>query len=550
MGHIDRPPITAALLCIAVGASSAAAQTVYPPVLIINPNGLNRSATIATGPAGEVVVASSELSASLGYIRYAISLDNGASFPDYGMLSGADGAKEPSLVFGDGRFWLAAATAPPLEGSWISLADKHAGETSFRSAQTIVQFPDAGPNLSQPRAAAGPDPLSGTGRVYVVHNNGFPDQTTGCSGDLRLMSMLRWQGESLGGWTTGLRISPPGNACEYIGYAPAAGVTDTGRVLTLSADRAPGFKGAESWRNGGRPWVVYSDTAGATWDPLTGPVLLGVNAAPAIAGPQVGDAVRIDAGNHLPNISVKSRPGVDDHVYAIFIGRSPEPGSTNTDLYISRSTDGGATFPSAPVAGNPNPELVHLSDYDLHMIDPPPGATDGPDQIMASVAAGACDNDVHFFWYDTVADDPATPDDTEVRLYYGRIRGYGTAGQTLTVLPLGEPFSTKDGAFVRSFGVRQGMAVRAVGRDLWVYCAYVAVSELGGQLLYAQRIKWTRDLCIADTNGNGLVGGEDLTLFNAAHGAQDPSADLNADGSVDGTDYTIFNTAYTEGCGQ
>jgi hypothetical protein len=42
--------------------------------------------------------------------------------------------------------------------------------------------------------------------------------------------------------------------------------------------------------------------------------------------------------------------------------------------------------------------------------------------------------------------------------------------------------------------------------------------------------------CPADINGDGSVGGTDLTQLLAAWGSNTPTADLNDDGTVDGID--------------
>lgn len=540
----------AALAALAGSIAEAAAQTVHAPVRV-NPPSSNipyRNATIAVSPTGEVVAAAVEGHFVGDRISYGISFDNGATFPHRAVLNGG-GFTDPSVVFGDGRFWLTAAHDPSQVRLGVSVKD--AGATSFPSAVALKATGNA--PASQPRAAAGPDPLDPSRtRVYIVHSNGTPDQTLGCSGEqMRLMAAARWEGPGDADWTAGLRLGPPGNPCEYVGSAPAAAVTDAGRVLAVSADRAllSGDSYTESWRNGGLPWVVYSDDGGDTW-PLPKPILLGESADPPIVGPQAGDAIAIDDGAHLPGIAVKRRPGdgAPDHAYVIFIARSPDPSATDLDLYISRSVNDGQTFPSAPVAGNPNPNLVHLNDLDLHAGPPAPVPLD---QVMPSIAAGLGDNDVHFFWYETEGLPSVGGDPYLTRVYYGRIRHYGTPGQTLTVLPLNEfSASTGDPRLVRDFGGRQQIVVRKAGRDVWIYCAYAAMTEDNGPSFIVQRVKWANELRPADFNGDGPVEADDLTLFQAAYNAQDPSADLTGDGVVDPQDQAAFQDAYAAGRAQ
>lgn len=518
-------------------AAPAAGQTVFDPAVLEPPFGWRCiDATLALGPAGEVVAATTEQKLFVTRVRYAISLDNGGSFPHTGVLENYQ--YSPTVVYGDGKFWLISTTELFTSLHRVKAAVKDAGATSFPPVSTILESLEE-PLTGVPRGAFGPDPLElGRERMYVVHNFGAPGETAGCSGDqMRLMSTVRWEGPGVEDWTGGLRISPTGNVCEHVGYAPAPAVTDDGRLVVLSADRGPGV---ESWRNGGLPWAVWSGDSGDTW-PLPTPILLGDGVLPPIAGPRTNDSIAIDSGAHLPNIAVMRRPNSPDHVYAAFLGRAPAPTSDNLDIYISRSPDGGDAFPVD--ASN----FVHLSDMELHGRAPD---SNGPDQLMPAIAAGPCDGDVHLFWYEFA--DAYTVFFDYVQPYYARIRHYGTPGQTVTVAPLGPGFGTQDSsANTNHIGRRQQVAVRKLGRDLWVYIAYTARSQdTGRTALHVQRVKWANDLCPADFNGDGPIEPNDLTLFQAAYDAQDPAADLNGDGAVNATDHAIFQNAYAGGCGE
>jgi hypothetical protein len=54
--------------------------------------------------------------------------------------------------------------------------------------------------------------------------------------------------------------------------------------------------------------------------------------------------------------------------------------------------------------------------------------------------------------------------------------------------------------------------------------------------------------CVGDFNGDGQIGGGDLTILLAAWGTADPVADLNADGDVGGGDLTILLAAWGQPC--
>lgn len=54
--------------------------------------------------------------------------------------------------------------------------------------------------------------------------------------------------------------------------------------------------------------------------------------------------------------------------------------------------------------------------------------------------------------------------------------------------------------------------------------------------------------CPADTNGDGVVTADDLSLFESLVNGQDPSADLNADSSVDSADFAEYLDRFVEGC--
>jgi hypothetical protein len=54
--------------------------------------------------------------------------------------------------------------------------------------------------------------------------------------------------------------------------------------------------------------------------------------------------------------------------------------------------------------------------------------------------------------------------------------------------------------------------------------------------------------CVGDFNGDGEIGGGDLTILLAAWGTADPVADLNGDGDVGGGDLTILLAAWGQPC--
>ncbi|MBL8760103.1 MAG: hypothetical protein JNL50_02265 [Phycisphaerae bacterium] len=55
-------------------------------------------------------------------------------------------------------------------------------------------------------------------------------------------------------------------------------------------------------------------------------------------------------------------------------------------------------------------------------------------------------------------------------------------------------------------------------------------------------------LCLADSNCDSFVNGDDFDLFASQFESGDPQADINHDGFVNGDDFDMFAEAFDAGC--
>ncbi|MCL4741724.1 MAG: hypothetical protein KJZ54_05910 [Phycisphaerales bacterium] len=69
----------------------------------------------------------------------------------------------------------------------------------------------------------------------------------------------------------------------------------------------------------------------------------------------------------------------------------------------------------------------------LHGITPD---ANGPDQVLPAIVVDGCGVPC-LIWYDTLNDDPFT-DETEVDVYFARIRDFATPNPNVTVIRLSE----------------------------------------------------------------------------------------------------------------
>ncbi len=291
------------------------------------------------------------------------------------------------------------------------------------------------------------------------------------------------------------------------------------------------------------PIVVYSDD-GHDWkpDPVGGmgiPVLIaGYSSIDASTTDTtgVGDTPwRVDRRKHAPSIAVDHNTMPDD-VYVAFVARSAQ-GSTNTDLYISRSVaaESAISFPTNTL------NFLHLTDSMLGLT----GNAANADQFVPAIAVDGC-GDLNIMFYDN-RNDPDLTDSIElVDVYFAHITGFGTATPTITQRRL-TPVSFRVDNLGQNgepgfLGDYQTLAVAANGKT--IYAAYIArdpADPVNGTVgCYAHRIVVKCPGLLADISGDGTVDQTDADQFMAAFDAHDLRADVDLDWDVDADDLLTF----------
>ncbi|MCZ7634001.1 MAG: hypothetical protein M5U20_11055, partial [Phycisphaerales bacterium] len=234
---------------------------------------------------------------------------------------------------------------------------------------------------------------------------------------------------------------------------------------------------------------------------------------------------KVDRRNHAPSVAV-DRAQSPNHVYVAFCARSA-PGSTNTDIYIHKSTNRGASFDSD--------DLLHLTDT---LLGVDVGDT-GVDQFVSAIAVDTCGG-INVMFYDNRHDPDRTDGVELVDVYYARIMGFGTATPSVQQWRLTPQSIRVDDLPASGFlGDYHNLAVSSDGKT--IYAAYIGRDPSGGErTCYLHRININCIGFASDFTGDEKVDGSDLTAFMAAAASKDPSADLNLDWSVDDQDVTLF----------
>lgn len=358
--------------------------------------------------------------------------------------------------------------------------------------------------------------------------------------------MLMWRGSSGAwpgaGWAEAESRIDPGNQGEghQIGTGPAPVVlslssTQPGRLVTVY--EVPG-NGTSS--NFVRVETSYNQTPhnnlSANWE---SPELLNVergtsnldifpiDSVTAFAGP-------LAVGQH-PSICLD--PNNPNRVYVTFIGSSTEyapTGDQNTDIYIARSTDGGATFPL----------LQRLTDEMLRDIDAP-GASQfehGSDQFFPAITVDGYGG-INIVY---MRMPHASPNDTNppVDVSYIRLTEFPLATTArltpLRLTPLYNMFPQT--------APRVGDYLSITSHKCVVYMMYPKVEDDPVNLCnaYITRVS----VCVADSDNDGAVTISDVGAFAQGFANMTQATDLNTDGQHTGTDVECFLNAYTCGCAQ
>ena len=422
----------------------------------------------------------------------------------------------------------------PANFKILSAASVAAGLCALAPAQTgspptvIVSPPLRVDPESEPRTGR---PI---GVLQITPDNPGPGSWHG-------MAVEPTQGPSRGGWS---------------GPAPSAVVLDSGRIVSVHTDE----RGGANRHNRARPFVMYSDDGGRTWlpdatqsaiwiDPFVQAFPATIDDAGAFATAPEGDSPSmIDQRSGAPTIAVDRGPE-PDHVYVAWYAKSGGPTSTNTDIWIARSHDGGVTWDSSISS------QMKLTDRMLGLTDP--GDLDpitGVDQAMPAIAIDACGG-INLMFYDNRSDPDRNGDREDwLDCYYVRITGFGPGAvvdhlERLTV----ESFPTQVCADpsvqpVGLLGHYHNMEASADGHNIWL--AYIAretdpAMEWSGKNCYVHRVK----ICTptpTDLNGDGLTSEPDAIAYTSAWSAQEPEADINLDWIVNTSDFVTFVDWYAQ----
>ncbi|MCC6971417.1 MAG: exo-alpha-sialidase [Phycisphaerales bacterium] len=520
------------LSIVAIAGSALAAPPppyVVGPAVQANPTGILWKECAVTSNYmndSEVVVCA----IAPGGVATAVSLNAGASFISSAMVLGAG---DPSLtnVPGSGRIWLCVKASADTFVTY-----KEANETQVWATPFSV-----GNAYDKPWIAVGPkagDP--GTLRFYSGY---LRRHTSTCTGNYA--SFANWfaisddpdQGSSA--WTV-TKASPVGGVpCDYSGWGTMPVVLDDGRVVVVTGDAI------NLEDNGKKPYVYRSIDNGTTWLPEGGQ---GIRIAPqqSIQAIQVGydGAVadvpkKIDRRNCAPTIAV-DRTRTPNWVYVAFYARAvpgDETQDLNTDLYICRSTDGGASF-DAPVA---------ITDSMLGLV----AQTHGPDQFVPGLAVD-CTGSLVVTFYDNRNDSDLSPGEPYLGemydVYLARITNFGLANMAISQVRLTpQTFPLADLPTFDYLGDYQTISPGGATAKC-LYAAYIAPAFDSQTQTWSVPNCFVRKItigpCLADLNLNSIADPGDFDVFVDAFLAEDLQADINENLMIDEDDYESFVESY------
>lgn len=497
-----------------------------------------------------LVMASRDLGGTLGNLGYvAVSWAGGSPTIGTVDLGHIDVYLTPHPT--DGSIWFTALGPEGTVAGW-----KDAGQSSIPTGR--IQYVSTFPLEDKPGIAIGLLPPAMTDlRYYVLRASrlagGCQDRTqekVSYADD----PYINWS------WTTG-RVEPdpinlPG-ACDYLGLGAAPVVLESGRIVVALKDKEAGGV----WKyNQGKPYVVYSDDGGVDWlpdDPTT-PIRIApgdlaftttvledcYNVCPStLCDPRdptgaacstCGDTpMQIDARNCFPAIAVDREPD-PDHVYVAFYAKSAE-NSSNTDLFIHRSVNGGQTFD----ATQGSPDFLQVTDAMLGLV----AGDYGADQLMPAIAIDSCGG-VNVMFYDNRNDPDLEDCDLLFDVYYARISGFGGTPTVAQWRLTPQRFHVENITGYKDFlGDYHHMTASADGTTL--YMAYIARNNAdpvnGVRTCYLHRVNLN---CVgpggADFTQDGQVASDDLDAFGDAFSAGDASADVDLDWIVGVNDFVTY----------
>ncbi|MFM9994934.1 MAG: hypothetical protein ACKVU4_03935 [Phycisphaerales bacterium] len=545
-------------LLVTIGGGGAEAQ-VGPQVRVdtLNPNsGVETAIAVSRINSLEVVAAAIDWRLGINEgprIGYAITRNGGASFAteDYIRLPvghplaavkwEVDPFAAADPVTGDiwvGGVVIQGATSP----SGVFVARKALGAGVLGSTILVTSHAAGGFQDDKPLMAVGRRPGSPSQTTqYVVFSRKLdPTLVPGAPGPCTSVHLVLARSRDAGQTWDIRNVAPtphPGLSttfhCQYNGLGAAPVVLSSGRLVVVWRDAL-----ANSPYDGDY-LAAYSDDEGDTWNapPSSPPSSLPWNLFP---DPPVRKALVTDiAGKfRLPSLPGIAVDPVNDDVYVVVSARKSVV-STNLDVWVTRSTDGGVTFAA--------PERLPLDDTDFE---------DAPDQIMPWIAIDRADGvaAMNILYYDTrhhVVSDAS--DVAYLDAYHARIKGWGSGNWQIVNTRLTpttfdtsvqyeayllDPFANADlDQFIGDYQM-----IDAAGCH--IYPNYMSL-QTATRHYYLHHVTSS---CDADMDGNSAVNGADASLFqNILFPSGDPLADADHTGSVTAADVTAFLSAYAGG---
>jgi hypothetical protein len=325
-----------------------------------------------------------------------------------------------------------------------------------------------------------------------------------------------------------------------VGEEPQGNAGDPNRAVILRHAPAAGRWVVAHLRD--LPWATYSDDSGQSWtnsvqptratnpnNPLATELIS--NISNPIATGMVADTI------NAPDLAAD--PSNDSTIYMIFSGRTASTGFNNADLFIARSTDGGADFSRANPQAQHGTNVRHLRDADLGV-----PAEDIPTHQFHPAITVDIWGGLNIMYYASRRN-PQTQI-WEYRVEYARIPQFTNAQPAgIVVLPLTTWFNMENlgGWHTKLFGhyMYGGSRIRQV------YFPFISrhedLSEPPG--VYVAYV----DLCLdADTNRDQQLTTADIELFVNLFAAEDPRADLDGDNQFTLGDVNRFWASYNCAC--
>lgn len=534
------------VMMVAAAGTSVRAQIVGPAVRVNPPNErglMYRETAITVSPSNPfhiiaAIIQDHPQAPAFKTIEYGISVNGGMTFttgefhPGPGTCLTQDVHADPMVAASPttGELWLGGLVYNPQASvSGLYLARK-APSASTLDPLVIAYCSQTAPFLDKPLMAAGPLSHGLAQRLFISWYN---NTGVGCGGVHSWgMRSLDTAGTSWPASPSRLEPDPPGSsACRFLGSGHAPIVLPSGAnagravVAYLNGDLLdtdPGEQLANLL-----PRIVHSTSnfPSLLWSPTIARINFPVGTPDRI--------FEADASFIPGSFGVASYPGIaydptdPDTVYVIFAGQRGSKANGNHDLYIGRSIDGGATFPTL--------DILRLSDVLLSVTAP-----QGADQFMPWIAVDGYGG-VSILYYETTALD-SEPNPT-VDAYYAYIPSHSAAiTQPIyrsRLTPTSFSFSVPPLPNIQALG--EYHMVCATG--CYAYMCYMSTHE--EQYNWYVRQILVNPACIADFNQDSQVNSFDMQAFVNGYASQDPRTDVNSNGVINAVDVAEFASAYT-----